>query len=77
MLFSISNFSILTSQKLTIQSVHMTGIICEVVTPKDKTKSTTLANQKVRSITKSVVSFYSLLLLLRGPLTPEELPAFL
>ena len=35
----------------------MTGVISGIVTPKDKTKSTPLANQKVRSVTKSVVSF--------------------
>ena len=35
----------------------MTGVISGVVTPKDKTKSNPLANEKVRSITKSVVSF--------------------
>ena len=35
----------------------MTGVISGVVTPKDKAKLNTLANEKVRSITKSVVSF--------------------
>ena len=35
----------------------MTGVISGVVTPKDKARSNTLANEKVRSITKSVVSF--------------------
>ena len=52
----------------------MTGVISGVVTPKDKTKSNTLANQKVRSITKSVVRFYSFPVSLRGAFAPKELP---
>ena len=46
-----------------------------VVTPKDKTKSNTLANQKVRFITKSVVSFSSLPVSLTEDFTPKELQA--
>ena len=42
----------INSQKLPIQSMLITGVISGVVTPKDKTKSTPLANKKVRSITK-------------------------
>ena len=52
MLFSISKS---TSQELPIQSVLRTGVISGVVTPRDKTKSNPLANQKVRSITKSIL----------------------
>ena len=44
----------------------MTGVITVVVTPKNKTKSTPLANHKVRSITKSAVSFQSFPVSLRG-----------
>ena len=53
----------------------MTGVISGVITPKDKTKSNTLANQKVRSIAKSMVSFWSFPVLLRGAFTSKELPA--
>ena len=53
-LFSISKS---TSENLPIQSMLMAGVISVVVTPKDKTKSKLLTNQKVMSITKSVVSF--------------------
>ena len=35
----------------------MTGAISRVVTPKDKTKSNSLAREKVRIFSKSVVSF--------------------
>ena len=44
-------------RKSTNQSMLMAGVISVAVTPKDKTKSKLLANQKVMSITKSVVSF--------------------
>ena len=71
MLFSISKS---TSKNLPIQSLLMTGFISGVVTPKDKTKSNPLANQKVSSITKSVVSFSSFPVSLRGALAPKELP---
>ena len=54
MAFSISK---LYPQKLSIQSMLMTGVISGVVMFKDKTKSNPLANQNVRSIRKSVVSF--------------------
>ena len=37
-----------------------TSVIKGFVTPKDKTKSNSLARQKVRILSKSVVSFYSL-----------------
>ena len=37
----------------------MTGVISGVVTPKEKTKSNPLARQKVRTLSKSVVNFYS------------------
>ena len=72
MLFGISKS---TSQKLPIQSMLMTGVISGVVTLKDKTKSNPLVNQKVRSITKSVVSFKSFPVSLRGPFVPLKLPA--
>ena len=52
----------------------MTGIIRGVVTSKDKAKSNPLANQKVMSITKSMVSFKSFLIVsLRGAFAPKEL----
>ena len=63
MAFSISK---LIPQKLSIQSVLMTGVISWVVMFKDKTKSNPHTNQKVRSITKSVVSFKSFPVSLRG-----------
>ena len=37
----------------------MTGVISWVITPKDKTKSKSLARQKVRIFSKSVVRFKS------------------
>ena len=52
----------------------MGWVISGVVTPKDKTKSNPLTNQKVRSITKSVVTFLSFPVLLKGAFTPRELP---
>ena len=39
------------------------------------TKSTPLANQKVRSVTTSVVNFWSFLKSLRGAFAPKELTA--
>ena len=44
----------------------MTGVISGVVTPKDKTKSNPLARQKVRTLSKSVISFYSFPVSLSG-----------
>ena len=38
--------------------MSMTGVISEVITPKDKTKSNPLARLKVRIFSKSVVSFF-------------------
>ena len=55
--------------------MFMTRPISGVVRPKDKTKSNPLANQKVRFITKSVVSFRLFPVSLRGTFTPKELPA--
>ena len=55
MLFSISKS---TFQKLSIQSMLMTGVISEAVTPKGKTESNPVAKEKVRSITKSVVESF-------------------
>ena len=37
----------------------MTEVISGVVTPKDKTKSNSLAREKVKILSKSVVSFQS------------------
>ena len=51
------------------------GVISGVVTPKDKTKSNPLDNQKVRLITKSAVIFQSFRISLRGAFAPKELPA--
>ena len=68
MLFSILKA---TPPKAPIQSMLMTGVISGVVTPKDKTKSNPLANQKVRSITKSVVNFSSFPVSLRGAFAPK------
>ena len=53
----------------------MTGIISGIVIPKDKTESNPYANQKVRSITKSAISFLSFPVSLRGAFGPKELPA--
>ena len=53
----------------------MTDVISGVVTPKDKTKSNPLANQNVRSITKSVLSFYSFPVSLKGAFAPKKLSA--
>ena len=55
--------------------MYMAGVISEVITPKGNTKSTSLANKKFRSIIKSVVSFYSFPVSLRGAFVPKELPA--
>ena len=44
----------------------MTGVIIGVVTLKDKTKPNFLVSKKVRILSKSVVSFYSFLVSLRG-----------
>ena len=49
----------------------MTGVITGIVTPKDKKNSSPLANRKVRSIIKSVVSFYSFPVSLRGAFAPK------
>ena len=46
-----------------------------VVTPKDKKKANPLANQNVRSVTKSVVSFQSFPVSLRDAFAPKELRA--
>ena len=40
----------------------------------NKTKSNPLVNQKLRCITKFVVSFYSLSMSLKGAFAPKELP---
>ena len=44
----------------------MTGVISEVITPKDKVKSKPFAREKVRILSKSVVGFKSLPVSLRG-----------
>ena len=54
------------SQKLPGQLLPMTGAISEVVTPKDKTKSNPLAQEKVRILSKSVVSSQSFPVSLKG-----------
>ena len=54
---------------------HNWGYISGVITPKVKTESNPLANQNVRSITKSVLSFYSFPVPLKGAFTPVKLPA--
>ena len=54
MLFSISKQSL---PELPSQLMAMTGVISEVVTPKDKVKSKPLAREKVRILSKSVVGF--------------------
>ena len=72
MLFSISKA---TPPEVPIKSMLMTGVISGVVTPKDKAKSNPLANQKVRSITISAVSFLSFPASLRGAFIPKVLPA--
>ena len=54
MLFSISKQSF---TKLPGQLILMTGVISEILTPKDKIKSNPLATEKVRILSKSVVSF--------------------
>ena len=51
------------------------GVISGDVRPIAKTKLDPLVNQKVSSITKSVVSFYSFPVSLRGAFAPKELPA--
>ena len=56
MLFSISNE---TFPKIQGQLKAMTRFISEVVTPKDKTDSNTLAILKVRIFSKDVVSLES------------------
>ena len=43
--------------------MSMTGVVSGVVTPKDKTKSNPLAREKVRILSKSVVSLYLILCL--------------
>ena len=53
----------------------ITGVISEVVTPKDKTKSNLLGSLKVRILSKSEVSFQSFPVSLRGFYTPTGLPA--
>ena len=53
----------------------MTEVMSGVVTPQDKKKSPPcppLANQKCRSITKSVVSFYSFPVALGGDLLQKS-----
>ena len=56
--------------------MSMTGVISGVVTPKDKTKSNLLARLKARIFSKSVVSFYSFPVSLRGgTLYSHQLPA--
>ena len=54
MLFSILNKSF---PKLERQLIPVTGVISGVVPPKDKSKSNPLAREKVRILSKSVVSF--------------------
>ena len=54
MFFSMSKQSFL---KLPHQIMPMTGVINGAFTPKDKTKSNPLAIEKVRILSKSVVSF--------------------
>ena len=54
MFFSISKQSY---PKLLGQLIPMTGVISEVVTHKDETKSNPLARKKVRILSKSVVAF--------------------
>ena len=54
MLFSISKQSF---PKLPGQLVPITEVINGVVTPKDKTKSTPLAREKVKILSKSVATF--------------------
>ena len=54
MIFSISKQFFL---KLPGQLMSMTGVINGAVKPKDKTKSNPLAREKVRILSKSVVSF--------------------
>ena len=46
--------------------MSMARVISEVVTTKDKTKSNPLARLKARIFSKSVVSFYSFPVSLRG-----------
>ena len=53
----------------------MAWVMTGVVTSKDKTKSNSLAIQKVRFITKSVVNFYYCVVSLRGAFIQKELPA--
>ena len=75
MLFSISKP---TPQQLPSQQpLLMSGDISGFVTAKDKTMSNPLANQKVKSITKSVVSFQAFPVPLRGVTAPKELSAVL
>ena len=63
MLFSISKQSFPT---LPGQLMSMTGVISGAVTPKDKTKSNPLAREKVRILSKSVVS-----IVVKGRITVE------
>ena len=63
MLFSISKHSFPNIQG---QLMPMTEVISGLVTPKDKTKSNPLAKLDVRIFSKSLVSFYSLSVSLRG-----------
>ena len=68
-LFSISKhyFSKIQSQLMII-----TGFISRMVTPKDKSKSNPLARLKVRIFSKSVVSFQSFPVSLRGRSLPSR-----
>ena len=54
MLFSISKQ---TFPKIEGHLMPMTGVISDVVTPEDKTKSNHLGSLKVRILSKSEVSF--------------------
>ena len=63
MLFSISKQ---TFPKLQGQLMPMTQAASGVVTAKDKTKSNPVASQKVRIFSKSVTSYWSFQVSLRG-----------
>ena len=66
-----------TPEKVPNQSILVVGIISRIisgfVTP--KVKRTKFTNQKVRPITKSVISFQSFAVTLRRAFAPKELPA--
>ena len=63
MLFSISKHSFAGIKG---QLMPIIGVISGVVTPKDKNKSNSLARLKVRIFSKSMVTFYSFAVSLRG-----------